>query len=225
MVSALIGAGVAMLGLAGVATMITYSQKAGLGARGLSDAGLLTDSIRSILSQSDRCKEAFQVAPAGGGTPIAPALATDGALAQLSSIGTASGGAFTPYATANQKFGSISITGITLRRDSSSLMTLSITARRNAQAAGVPNLEIPEIKVSANFDPVTGSILGCRLGSTVTGSTGAFLKPYLCYCPRQNTFQNTDQNLNNAACAYGNSCAGLRECMWSCVQVQPDPIP
>lgn len=106
LISAVVGTGVAMVGLAAVATMINYSQKAGKSAQGLSEAGLLTDSIRSIVSDSSRCQQAFRVTPAGGGAPVAPVLATDGASVSISSIGMMSGGTFTPYATAGQSFGS-----------------------------------------------------------------------------------------------------------------------
>jgi hypothetical protein len=161
LISALIGAGFSMAVLTGVATMIQYSQRTAMSSRGLSEAGMLADSIRSAVADPARCASVLNsglpsAVPAG-------ALAVGGSGVALSRLQVGPAASPTTLVSVGQSYGSIQLDGIQLKRIEAGLATLNLQVRKSEQALGAKAISIPALFLSVQVN-ASGALTNCALG-------------------------------------------------------------
>jgi hypothetical protein len=162
LISVLVAAGASMVVLAGVTTMIQFSQKAGRGAQGTSEFGVVVDSVRTLVSSSASCTSAF--VDSGGNRLVFPTpTATPGVVVEAQKISVAG----SPLLEKNETLQAITVSKIELTRlkDDPSLIALRIIALKKAGALGKQELQQSKpILIRATFLP-DGKIASCNSGS------------------------------------------------------------
>ncbi len=176
MVSALVATGISFVGFLATQAMITNSMKAGRRAQGLAEAGVLSDSVRTLLrvNSGAACKDIFSPAvgaglplPAAGGKPTVPTISLKALQIPSSTVSAAP----VPLISVGDVRGAIKVSGITLTRIAPSHVQLQILTEKQGEQLGAGAIQIPPFDLMANFDSSTADLVDCSYaGSGGNGS-------------------------------------------------------